>query len=170
MPIRTAEELFFDGLSDVYAREQRMAQMWENLSQKVQDPEVKDLLSVRAHFERQAASNIEKCFQILGRQPSAPNVAAYQAIGDHIRDKMDEIESPALKAVYALAALRRMHNWGIGEYAVLTAMAGRSGNWAVAVLLEHNLADQVDFIERRRERIRERIEEGMATRAAGRAA
>jgi ferritin-like metal-binding protein YciE len=170
MPIRTPEELFFDGLSDVYAREQRMAQMWENLSQKVQDPEVKDLLSVRAHFERQDASNIEKCFQLLGKQPTAPNGAAYQTIVDHIRDKCDSIETPALKAAFCLAALRRMHNWGIGEYSALTAMAMRSGNWAVAALLEHNLADQVDFIERRRDWIRERIEERMGTRLAARTA
>jgi ferritin-like metal-binding protein YciE len=147
-----------------------MAQVWDQLSQKVQDPEIKNLLAVRAYFEQQDASNIQKCFQLLGKPAPPPNTQFYDTLTNNVRNTFDAIESPGLKALYALKEIRSAHNWAIGEYAALTAMAVAVGNWAVAALLEHNLADKVDFIDRRRDMIRERLAEGLAGRMAARTA
>jgi len=49
-------------------------------------------------------------------------------------------------------------------------MAEAVGNVAVASLLEHNLADTVDFVERSRERFRDRVRQAIAGRMAGKAA
>src|SRR5690348_12456819 len=80
MAMTNAEELFYTLLSDVLAREQFQSQFWDQLSQQVQDPEVRDIVSVRGYFAKQDAANIEKCFQLLGKQPTRPNVQAYQTM------------------------------------------------------------------------------------------
>lgn len=170
MAITNAEELFFSLLSDVYAQEQYMAQFWDQLSGQVQDPEIRDIVSVRAYFVKQDASNIEKCFQMLGRQPTKPNVQAYQTFVDNIRREADTIQHPGVKGLYVLSQIRSMQNWRIGEYTALSAMAEYAGYPAIAALLEHNLADTVDFVERSRERFREMARNALVSRATGRAA
>jgi len=170
MPVQNAEELFLSLLSDSYAREQHMAQFWDQFSQQVQDPDVKNILSVRAFLTRQDASNIEKCFQIMGKQPSPPNVRFYQTMAEDFRRQLDTIQHPGLKAVYALWAIRTMQNWAIGEYSALTAMAAVAGNRAVTNLLEHTLADKMDFVQDTREWFRDMVKQAISARVAGRAA
>ena len=170
MAMTNAEELFYSMLSDVLARENFEARFWNQLSQQIQDPEIKDIANVRAYFAEQDASNIVECFQVLNRQPTLPNVQAYQTMLEDWRKEFDTIQNPAVKALYALAKIRHIQNWRIGEYMTLSLMAEAVGNVAVAALLEHNLADAVDFVERSSERFRERIRENFAGRAAGRAA
>ncbi|HEX5415605.1 MAG TPA: DUF892 family protein [Chloroflexota bacterium] len=169
MAMTNAEELFYTMLSDVYAREQFQSQFWSQLSQQVQDPEVRDILDVRGYFAKQDAANIEKCFQLLGRQPTRPNVQAYQTMLEDWRREFDSIQNPGLRALFVLAKMRHIQNWRIGEYMTLAWMAEAVGNVAVAALLEHNLADTIDFVERSRERFRERVRETISGRM-GRAA
>ena len=170
MAMTNAEELFYSMLSDVLAREQFQSQFWDQLSQQVQDPEARDIISVRGYFAKQDAANIEKCFQLLGRQPTRPNVQAYQTMLEDWRRELDTIQHPGMKALYVLAKIRNIQNWRIGEYMTLSMMAEAVGNVAVASLLEHNLADTVDFVERSRERFRDRVRQVISGRAAGRAA
>jgi len=170
MAMTNAEELFYTLLSDVLAREQFQSQFWDQLSQQVQDPEVRDIVSVRGYFAKQDAANIEKCFQLLGKQPTRPNVQAYQTMLEDWRRELDMIQNPMVKALYVLAKLRNIQDWRIGEYMTLSVMAEAVGNVAVASLLEHNLADTVDFVERSRERFRDRVRQAIAGRMAGKAA
>lgn len=167
MPIETADALFLEMLSQTHARERHMAQMWENLSQRVQDPEVKNILSARAYLTQVDATNIEKCFQLLGKQPSKPNTQVYEMVSEEIRKTFDTIQPPGLKAIYALRMIRTAQNALIGEYTALTLMAEAAGNVAVANLLEHNLADKIDFIEHTRERFKQRIHEAVSARLTG---
>lgn len=170
MAMTNAEELFYGLLSDVLAREQFQSGFWDQLSQQAQDPEVKDILTVRGYFAKQDAANIEKCFQLLGKQPTRPNVQAYQTMLEDWRRELDSIQNPTMRGLYVLAKIRHIQNWRIGEYMTLAWMAEAVGNVAVASLIEHNLADTVDFVERTRERFRDRVRQAIGTRMAGRAA
>ena len=170
MAMTNAEELFYTMLSDVYAREQFQAQFWDQLGQQVQDPEVRDVTTVRGYFAKQNAANIEKAFQMLGHQPGQTNVQAYRTMVEDWRKEFDMIQNPGVRALYVLAKIRHIQNWRIGEYMTLSLMAEATGHTAVASLLEHNLADTVDFVERTRERFRERVWQTVTGRVAGRAA
>ncbi|HUX89022.1 MAG TPA: DUF892 family protein [Chloroflexota bacterium] len=170
MAIQSGEELFLSLLSDSHAREQHMAQFWDQLSQNVQDPDIRNIISVRAFLTKQDASNLEKCFQILGKQPSPPNIQFYQSMADNFRRQFDSIQHPGMKALYALWAIRTVQNWAIGEYMGLTAMADAVGNRAVTNLLDHTLADKVDFVATTRDFFRDNVRQAIGARAAGRAA
>ena len=126
-------------LNDVYAREYFQSGFWDQLSQQAQDPEVKDILDVRAYFAKQDAANIEKCFQLLGRQPGQANIQGYQTLVNDFRREYDVIQNPTAKALYVLSTIRWIQNWRIGEYMTLAWMAEAVGT--------------VDFVERSRERV-----------------
>jgi ferritin-like metal-binding protein YciE len=170
MAIQNAEDFLGTMLSNMHQRETQMAQFWDQLSQQVQDPEVKNTLSVRSYLTRQDATNIEKCFQVLGRQMPQPDTRFAQTMLEDARREFDQIQSPGLKGLYALWTLRKIENFVLGEYAGLSVIAELAGNGAVASLLEHNLADKVDFIDRSRDWFRSQVRQAIGAKVAGRAA
>ncbi len=170
MPVQNAEEMLLQVLSNVHHREQQMAQFWDQLSQQVHDPDVKDILSVRGYFTQQDATNIEKCFQVLGKQMPAADTRFGQIMLEDFRREFDAIQNPTLRSIYALWTIRRVQNFIAAEYAGLSAIAEFTGNWAVADLLEHNLADKVDFYERTRALFRDMVQRAVGARVTGKAA
>jgi ferritin-like metal-binding protein YciE len=170
MPVQNTEEFLLTVLSNINHREKQMAQFWDQLSQQVQDPDVKNALSVRSYLTLQDASNIEKAFQIMGKQMPQPDTRFAQIMLEDFRREYDAIQHPGLKTVYALWTIRRVQNFVLAEYAGLSTLAEAAGNRAVAALLEHNLADKVDFTERTRELFHDTVRQAIGTRATGRAA
>jgi len=76
-----------------------------------------------------------------------PDTRFAQTMFEDFRREFDAIQTSALKAVYVLWAIRCLENFVMAEYAGLSAIAELAGNYPVASLLEHNLADKVDEIE-----------------------
>jgi ferritin-like metal-binding protein YciE len=142
MAVQNADEMLLTMLSNIHHREKQIAQFWDQLSQQAQEPDVKNALSVRSYLTLQDAANIEKCFQLLGKPMPPPDTRFAQTM---------------------LEDFRR-------EYDGLATIAELTGNWAVAGLLEHNLADKVDFIEHTREWFRDAVRQAIGARVAGRAA
>jgi ferritin-like metal-binding protein YciE len=170
MAIQNAEELFVAMLSNLHVSEQRLAKFTDELAQNAQDPEVKNILSVRSFLTMQNVANIEKCFQLIGKQPAQANPQLAETMAENFRRTMGEIQQPGMKALYALWAIREIQNFHIGEYMTLTMASEEWGNVAVTNLLHHCLADKVDFVERTREFVREAAKKYFATRAMPKAA
>ncbi len=160
MAVQNAEELFTNLLSHTLVAERRLQKVVDEMGQAVDDPEVKDILSVRSYLTGQNISNCEKCFEILGAQPTSPTGRVAEALAEDWRGEVGAIQSPAVKTLYVLSKIRMIQNVHIGEYAVLTAMAKVAGNYPVATLLERNWEDKVEFVERTRD-----IFEAMAKKA-----
>lgn len=165
MPIQNAEDLFVTMLSKVHGSEQRLQKVVDELSQAAQDQDVKDILDVRAYLTQQAVSNIEKCFQLIGKQPVQPDYRFAEIWVEDVRRELGSIQNPTLKTLYALDTARKIQNYHIGQYAALTHMASVMGNEAVTTLLEHCLDDKVEFVGRTRELFREAARRALGARA-----
>lgn len=170
MQVQNAEELLLTTLSNIHQREQQIAQFWDQLSQQASDPDVKNILSVRSYFTQQDATNIEKCFQVLGKQMPPPDTRFGQIMAEDFRREFDAIQTPALKSLFALKTVRKVERFVEDGYDALSTIAEISGNYAVASLLEHNLADKMDFHQRTQELFREIVKRAIGARVAGRAA
>jgi ferritin-like metal-binding protein YciE len=151
MAIQNAEEHFINGLTHTLNMERRLQKVVDEMSQAVDDPEIKDILSVRSYLTGQAISNIEKCFELLGKQPVSLSGRFAEALAEDCRGELSAIQSPAVRTLWVLGKVRAIQNLHIGEYGVLTAMARAAGNYPVAALLERNLTDKVEFVERTRD-------------------
>lgn len=155
MAIQTAEELFVTMLSHLHAVEQRQAQFADELSQYAQNKEVKNALEVRAFVGRQDTNTIEEIFKLLGEQPKTISTRVPEVMLEDMRRELNEIQSPVLKSIYVISAIRRLQDLHMGEYKILTVMAHLAENYPVAGLLERNLADKMAFAERTDEIIRD---------------
>jgi ferritin-like metal-binding protein YciE len=155
MAIQNADDLFLTILSNLHSREDRKQQWLKEMSKDAQDPDVKQILETRTFVQKETVSNLDECFRQLGKQPMKPEPTQFKETWvEDFRRERNEIQSPALKAIYTYHKLSELVDMHRASYVALIAMADVSGHYSVGALLETCLADKVAFIERNRRAFR----------------
>jgi ferritin-like metal-binding protein YciE len=158
MPVNNPKELFVKMLSDVRQRTEKATKIYEELSEVVQDPNIKEALQSRAFLQDKILSSLDRCFQLIGEKPVPLSGHLQEVFLEDFRRELTEIQAPAAKALFVLIKANQLMHLRIAEYVALIAMADVSGHLGVGVLLESCLADKLAFVERTRRLIRHTIE------------
>jgi hypothetical protein len=77
---------------------------------------------------------------------------------EEFRREVSEIKSPLARHLFILAKLTHLTHFRVAEYMALTAAAEMTGNYALGLLLESCLADNLAFVERTRRLIRKVVD------------
>jgi ferritin-like metal-binding protein YciE len=166
MPVKNAKELFVLLLSDVRQSTERSANIYQEISQAAQDPDVKEALESRAWISEKDLSAIDRCFQLIGEQPVKLSGRLQEVFVEDFRRELAEIQNPVAKHLFVLAKVTHLIHLRIAEYTALVAAADLTGHYAVGVLLESCLADKLAFVERTRRLIRNVIAAKVAAKVA----
>jgi ferritin-like metal-binding protein YciE len=165
MPVRNPRELFVTLLSDARQNTERSAKIYQEISQQAQDPDIKEALESRVWITEKDLSAIDRCFKLIGEQPVQLSGRLQELFVENFRKELSEIENPVAKAIFLLAKSSHLSHLRVAEYETLVAAADLSGHYAVGVLLESCLADNMVFLERTRRVIRKLVGTKMAARA-----
>ncbi len=161
--IQNAEDLFVTILSNVRSREGRKQQWLKEMSQDVQNPEVKQILDARSFVQNEIVSTLDECFKHLGKQPVQTEPSQFKETWlEDFRRERDSIQNPTLKGIYTLHKVMDLVDLHRAAYVGLIAMADASGHYSVGALLESSLADKIAFVERNRRILREMVEQAVA--------
>jgi ferritin-like metal-binding protein YciE len=166
MSVRNPKELFVKMLSDLRQGTERTTNIYEELSEIAQDPNVKEALQSRAFLQDKILSSLDRCFKLIGEKPVPPGGHLQEVLIEDCRRELAEIQNPAAKALFVLIKANHLMHFRIAEYVALIAMADVTGHFGVGVLLESCLADKLAFVERTRRLIRNTIETKHAIRLA----
>lgn len=166
MPTKNPKEIFLMLLSDARQNTQRMTKVFQDISQVVQDPDVKEALEARVFVSDKMLSQIDQCFKLLGQEPVKLNGRVQEVFADDFRRELAEIQGAPARHLYVLVKVSQFSHLQIGEFAALTAAADLTGHFAVGVLLESCLADKLAFVERTRRLIRNLVEGKLAEKLA----
>jgi ferritin-like metal-binding protein YciE len=166
MAVRTPKELFLMLLSDVRQSTERSTNLYQEIGQVAQDPQIKEALEARAFVSEKILATLDQCFKLIGEQPVKFSGRLREAFMEDFRKELAEIESPVARKIFVLAKLNHLTHLRIGEYVALIATADAVGHYGVGVLLESCLADKLAFVERTRRLIRNVVESRIAERAA----
>jgi ferritin-like metal-binding protein YciE len=166
MPVNNPKELFVKMLSDVRQRTEQSTKFYEELSEVVQDPNIKEALQSRAFLQDKVVSSLDRCFKLIGEKPVALSGRLHEVFVEDFRRELAEIQTPAAKALFVLIKANHLMHLRIAEYVALIAMADVTGHFGVGVLLESCLADKLAFVERTRRLIRHTIESKHAIKLA----
>jgi ferritin-like metal-binding protein YciE len=154
MPVKTPKELFVMLLSDVRQNTERSAKIYQEISQRAQDPDIKEALESRVWISEKDLSTIDRCFQLIGERPLQLSGRLQEMFVEDFWRELAEIQYPIGKQLFVLAKASHLVHLRIAEYAALVAAANLTGHYAVGVLLESCLADKLAFVERTRRLIR----------------
>jgi ferritin-like metal-binding protein YciE len=166
MSVKNPQELFVMLLSNVRQGTERTTQIFQEISQVAQNPDVKEALEARAFVSQRTLEKLDQCFKLIGEQPVKLNGRLMEVFAEDFRKELAEIESPVAKHLYILAKANHLIHLRIGEYVALIAAADMTGHYGVGVLLETCLAEKLAFVERTRRLIKNLIEHKVATKLA----
>ena len=166
MSVKNPHELFVMLLSNVRQGTERTTKIFQEISQVVQNPDVKEALEARAFVSQRTLEKLDQCFKLIGEQPVKLNGRLMEVFVEDFHKELAEIESPVAKHLYILAKANHLIHLRIGEYVALIAAADMTGHYGVGVLLETCLAEKLAFVERTRRLIKNLIEHKVATKLA----
>ena len=167
MPVKNPKEVFLVLLNDVRHNAERATNIYQEMGQHAQDPQIKEALQARAFATQQILAKLDECFRLIGEKPVKPSGRLQETFVEDFRKELGEIQTPAARHLYILAKLNHLAHLRMGEFAALTAASDVAGHHGVGVLLETCLADKLAFAERNRRLIRHVVEAKLAERAAG---
>ena len=166
MPVKNPRELFVLLMSHVREGTQRSEEVFRELGEIAQHPEIADALKARAFVSERTLEKLDEAFRLIGEKPVTLSGRLHDVIVEDFRKDLTEIQSPEARRLFILATANRLIHLRIGEYVTLVAAADLSGHYGVGVLLESCLADTLAFVERTKRLIRNIIETRVAARSA----
>ena len=144
MPIKNPKELFVALLSNVRQGTERTNNIYQEIIQAAQRPDVKEALEARVFISENILARLDECFKIIGEQPAKPSARLQdlrEVFVEDFRKELAEIESPVARHVFILGKANHLMHLRIAEYVVLIEASDITGHYAVGVLLETWLAD-----------------------------
>ena len=157
MPIKNAKELFVAMLSNVRQGTERTTNIYKEIIEAVQRPDVKEALEARVFMSENILARLDRCFKIIGEQPVKPSSRLQDLREDFVEDfrkELAEIESPVARHLFILAKANHIMRLRIAEDEALIETSDVTGHYAVGLLLETCLADKLALAERARRLIR----------------
>lgn len=165
MKIENPMDAFVMLLSHVRKTTDRAMNIYTELGELAQDPEVKAALNARAFVEKGSLAKIDEAFNLIGKTPVELPGKLQEIFVEDFRREINEIKAPALRRIYALAKAIHLAHFRMGEWVALVAAADFTGHYGVGVLLETCLAEDLAFAERTRRFLRKIAEAKIAARA-----
>jgi ferritin-like metal-binding protein YciE len=166
MSAKNPKEVFLMLLSDARNNTERSSEIYREVSELVQNPDVKEALETRAFVATKNLEALDQCFEILGEEPVELNGRLQEVFVGDFKRELAGIQSSAARHLYILAKAIHLAHLRIAEYTALVAAADVTGHYGVGVLLESVLADKLAFIERDRRLVRHIIEGKITERLA----
>jgi ferritin-like metal-binding protein YciE len=158
-------DTFVTLLSNVRKTTERSEKIYQELGELAQDPEIKEALNARAFVEEGSLAKIDEAFNLIGKTPIDLPGKLQETFVEDFRREFNEIKTPALRRLYALAKAIHVAHFRIGEWVALVAAADLSGHYGVGVLLETCLGEDLAFAERTRRILHKVAESRIAERA-----
>ena len=162
MPVKNPKEVFVLMLSALRQGTERASNVFRELSQVVQDPDVKEALEARVWLSEKILATQDEAFKLIGDKPSKISDRIHDVFVEDFRRELAEIQSPEAKRLYVLIQWNQLVHLRVGTYMALVAAADVTGHYGVGVLLESCLADELAMVERTRRIIRRIAETRLA--------
>jgi ferritin-like metal-binding protein YciE len=153
-------------LSDSRQNAERTTNTLHEMSQVVQDPEVKEALWESDFMADQVLAKLDQCFKLIGEKPVKLSGRLHDLYVDEVRKEVDTIQSPVGKQLFVLAKAIQMIHLRISEYEALIAAAEITGNRVLGQLLESCLTDKLAAVQRAQRVIRKIVETNVRERFA----
>ncbi|GAA3982943.1 ferritin-like domain-containing protein [Thermobifida alba] len=142
MKLENPRDLFIHEMSSMYTGEKKIAEMLDEVSGKVDDDKLMQMLREHKQETQQQIKNLEQCFQAIGESPQDVPCAVVDAIHQEFRQFAGMNPSPQVLTMFALAGADKIEHFEIAAYRGLVNKAMLMGETTCMQLLETNLLQE----------------------------
>jgi ferritin-like metal-binding protein YciE len=140
-------ELFLHELGDILYAERTLVSTLPKLQEEASDDELRTGFEQHLEETKQHVKNIEQAFEAIGEQPKAEKCPGIEGLKKE-HDELLKQASPSLVDSVDLGAAARTENYEIAAYEGLLAMAEAMGESDVVSLLQQNLEQEQQALQK----------------------
>ena len=148
MGMQTIEELFEHELKDMYSAEHSLLEALEQMAGESLDREIKKAYANHRRETVGQIKRIERIFRSLGRKPEVTSCAGIEGLIKEKKAFLREKPSEELLEFYNIGAAQKSERYEITAYESLIGMADKLGMDDAVELLEQNLQEEEDALNR----------------------
>src|SRR3982751_3995877 len=140
--IATLDDLFVHTLQDVYYTEKQIIEALPTMIEKATAPDLKAGFEQHLRETEGQVARLERVFQMHGEEPKQVDCPAIDGIIKEANEIAGDISDKAVLDAALIAAAQAVEHYEITRYGTLIAWSNRTGNAAVAKLLETTLEEE----------------------------
>jgi ferritin-like metal-binding protein YciE len=142
MATKTLEDLFIDGVKDIYYAERKIISALKKMNRGAQSQDLRSAFELHLEETEGQVERLVQVFEILGKPARGKTCPAIDGIIEEGMEILEEFkDSPALDAGL-LAAAQAVEHYEISRYGTLRDWARELGKDDIAELLEQTLAEE----------------------------
>ena len=142
MAEKTLENLFYDGLKDIYYAERKIVKALRKMSRGASSDQLKQAFDKHRDETEAQIERLQQVFELLGKRAVGKTCPAIDGILEEGEEILDEYkQSPALDAGL-VAAAQAVEHYEIARYGTLKKWAETLGMEDAAKLLDETLQEE----------------------------
>jgi ferritin-like metal-binding protein YciE len=148
MAMESIEELFEHELNDILGGEQALLDALEQMAAESSDREIKKAFMQHRKETQGQIKRIEKIFRLIGQKPEAQTCPGIEGLIKEKKVFMREKPTDALVEFFNVGAAQKVERYEITSYENLIDMADKLGLTEAVGLLEENLQEEEETLNR----------------------
>lgn len=141
-PDKTLDDLFLDGLKDIYYAEKKILKALPKMAKAASDGDVSAAFEKHLAETETQVERLEEVFRILDKPARGKTCPAIDGILEEGTEIMEEYKGMAAIDAGLVAAAQAVEHYEIARYGTLVAWAGQLGMSDAASLLEQTLSEE----------------------------
>lgn len=142
MPVKTLEDLFTDGVKDIYYAERKIIGGLKKMIRGAKSPDLKAAFETHLQETEGQVERLVQVFELLGKPARGKTCPAIDGILEEGQEILEEFKDSDALDAGLLAAAQAVEHYEIARYGTLKALAIQLGKEDVAQLLDATLAEE----------------------------
>lgn len=142
MAAKTLDDLFMDGVKDIYYAEKKILRALKKMSRGANSPDLKAAFDLHLQETEGQVERLVQVFELLGKPARGKTCPAIDGILEEGSEILEEFKDSEALDAGLLAAAQAVEHYEIARYGTLKSWAMQLGKPDVAQLLEATLAEE----------------------------
>ena len=142
MPVKTLEDLFTDGVKDIYYAERKIIGGLKKMIRGAKSPDLKAAFETHLQETEGQVERLVQVFELLGKPARGKTRPAIDGILEEGQEILEEFKDSEALDAGLLAAAQAVEHYEIARYGTLKSWAMQLGKEDVAQLLDATLAEE----------------------------
>jgi ferritin-like metal-binding protein YciE len=140
--METLEDLFEDGLRDIYYAEKAILKALPKMAKKAGHEDLKAAFNEHVQMTNAQVQRLEQVFEMIGVKPRAKKCPAMDGLVAEAEELMKEAEDEDVRDAGMLGCAQSVEHYEIARYGTLKAWAQRLGMDKAVQLLDETLQEE----------------------------
>jgi ferritin-like metal-binding protein YciE len=153
-------DLLLKNLDELYGIERTLAdRVLPETREQVSNKDFRNALDEHLEQTREHVENVQKVFQLLKERPRGAPSPGFEGLRRQHEAQVDQIESPDVRDLFIAGSVAHTEHYEISAYNAAVSLAAMLGEPEAVRLLEENLHDEEEALEKVEKRITEKLSE-----------